>query len=137
MKYTLVESKNPRTEEPMFYASAAPVNVVKLATIATEISQNCTVTPHDIRAVISALEERIIGHLQQGHSVRLGLLGSFRPTVRSRSAKTPLEFTNKNITGIGVVFTQSSTMKFKLGASNPEVSFERLVEKKDGEVSYN
>lgn len=89
IKYNLMEGKNPRTEEPMFYAMAAPVTTIKLEGLAEEISQECTVTAHDIRAVISAMEEKIITHLQNGQSIRLGLLGSFCPTIRSRSSRTP------------------------------------------------
>lgn len=127
MKYKVVEGKNLKTEQSIFYAMAAPVTVVKLAELAEEISQECTVTPHDIRAVISALEERIIAHLQGGRSVRLGLLGSFCPTVRSTAADSLQEFTTSNIKAIGVHFTQSSTMRFKLSADNPSVSFERVA----------
>lgn len=127
IKYNLMEGKNPRTEEPMFYAMAAPVTTIKLEGLAEEISQECTVTAHDIRAVISAMEEKIITHLQNGQSIRLGLLGSFCPTIRSRSPRTPLEFSNSNITGIGATFRPSSTMKYKLSADNPAVQFQRAA----------
>lgn len=127
IKYNLMEGKNPRTEEPMFYAMAAPVTTIKLEGLAEEISQECTVTAHDIRAVISAMEEKIITHLQNGQSVRLGLLGSFCPTIRSRSSRTPEGFNNGNITGIGATFRPSSTMKYKLSADNPAVQFQRAA----------
>lgn len=126
IKYNLIEGKNQKTEKPIFYAMPAPVNVVKLPQLADEISKECTVTPHDVRAVISAMEQHIITHLQNGDSVRLGLIGSFRPTLRSEATESPLDFTNKNILSIGVAFTQSSTMRYQLSASNPNVSFERL-----------
>ncbi|MCQ2205806.1 MAG: HU family DNA-binding protein [Bacteroidaceae bacterium] len=127
IKYNLMEGKNPRTEEPMFYAMAAPVTTIKLEGLAEEISQECTVTAHDIRAVISAMEEKIITHLQNGQSIRLGLLGSFCPTIRSRSSRTPEGFNNGNITGIGATFRPSSTMKYKLSADNPAVQFQRAA----------
>ena len=127
IKYNLMEGKNPRTEEPMFYAMAAPVTTIKLEGLAEEISQECTVTAHDIRAVISAMEEKIITHLQNGQSIRLGLLGSFCPTIRSRSSRTPEGFNNGNITGIGATFRPSSTMKYKLSVDNPAVQFQRAA----------
>lgn len=128
LKYKLAEGKNPRTGTAMFFAMAAPVTTIKLEQLAQEISQECTVTPHDIRAVISAMEEKIIFHLQNGQSVRLGLLGSFCPTLRSDSARTSVEFTTANIKGIGAAFRVSSTMKYKLSATNPEVKFQRIDE---------
>lgn len=128
MKYKLREGKNLRTGAAMFYAMAGPVSVIKLEKIAQEISQECTVTVHDIRAVISALEEKIIAHLQNGDSVRMGLLGSFRPTVKSQAARLPEEFSNANIKRITARFTESATMKYKLSADNPDVSFVRTDE---------
>lgn len=128
IKYNVKEGKNPRTGAAMFYAMAAPVTTIKLDFLADEISQECTVTAHDIRAVISAMEEKIIGHLQNGQSVRLGLLGSFCPTLRSTAAPSPELFVTDNIKAIGTSFTPSSTMKYQLGAGNPKVQFQRMVE---------
>lgn len=128
IKYSVKEGKNPKTGAAMFYAMAAPVTTIKLEFLAEEISQECTVTAHDIRAVISAMEEKIIGHLQNGQSVRLGLLGSFCPTLHSTAARLPEEFTNANIKGIGTSFTPSSTMKYQLAAGNPKVQFQRIEE---------
>ena len=128
IKYNVVEGKHPRTEAPIFYAMAAPVTTVKLEALAEEISQECTVTPHDIRAVISAMEEHIISHLQNGQSVRLGLLGSFCPTIKSKSTAKADAFTTDNIRAIGAAFHPSSTMRYQLSAGNPRVQFERVKE---------
>ncbi|MBQ0164568.1 MAG: HU family DNA-binding protein [Bacteroidales bacterium] len=128
IKYYVKEGKNPKTGAAMFYAMPAPVTTIKLEFLAEEISQECTVTAHDIRAVISAMEEKIIGHLQNGQSVRLGLLGSFCPTLRSTAAPSPELFVTDNIKAIGTSFTPSSTMKYQLGAGNPKVQFQRMVE---------
>lgn len=129
IKYKVVEGKNLKTGAAIFFGMAAPVNVVKLESLADEISGECTVTAHDIRAVISALEEKIIRHLQNGNSVRLGLLGSFCPTIRSTAAPSPELFTTDSIKAIGVHFSESSTMRYHLSAQNPEVQFQRI----DGE----
>lgn len=127
IKYNLVESRNLKTGEPMFYAMAAPVNTVKISALAEEISQECTVTPHDCLAVLSALQEKVINHLQNGHSVRLGMLGSFCPTIRSKATRRASEFTSANIKSIGAVFTPTATMKFQLSAENPKVEFQRVI----------
>ena len=130
MKYVLKEGKNLRTESPIFYAMAAPVSgVVKIDNLAKEISRECTLTPHDIRAVISAMEERIIEHMQNGQSVRLGLLGSFRPTIKSKSTAKAEAFSNSNIRGVAVAFTPSSTMRYELSKDNPDMEFQMLKEK--------
>ncbi len=125
IKYKVVERKNLKTEEPLFFAQTSSVDTVKMSLIAQEISQECTVTPHDILAVISAMEERIIGHLQQGQSVRFGLLGSFRPTVKSKCAPSLEEFTPENIRGLAVAYTPSTTIKYQLSLANPNVTVAR------------
>ena len=125
LKYFVKEGKHPRTEAPIFYAMACPVTTIKLNTLAQEISSECTVTPHDTRAVISVLEEKIIQHLQNGQSVRLGLLGSFCPTIKSKSTAKADAFTVDNIRQVGVAFRPSSTMRYELSPSNPNVEFVR------------
>lgn len=127
IKYNLAEGRNPKTSDPMFYAMAAPVNVVKLSSLADDISKECTVTRHDCLAVISALEEKIITSLQNGQSVRLGMLGSFCPTIRSKATRKAEDFTNACIKGIHASFHPTSTMKFQLSADNPRVEFQRIV----------
>lgn len=126
IKYNLKEGRNPKTADPMFYAMAAPVSTVKLSTLAEEISRECTVTVHDCLAVISALEEKIIQHLQNGQSVRLGMLGSFCPTIRSKATRKAEDFTNACIKSIHAAFHPTSTMRFQLSADNPRVQFQRI-----------
>ena len=126
MKYNVTKGKNPTTKVDMYYAAIAPVNVITFETLTEMISAECTVTPHDTRAVLSALQEKIIEQLMLGCSVRLGLLGSFRPTLNSVSAETKEEFTVSNIKRINVVYTPSTTIKYKLSASNPNIHFEEM-----------
>ncbi len=127
MQYVVKEGKNLKTEEPLFYAMACPVQPVKLSAIADEISQECTVTRHDILAVISSMEEKIIAHLQSGQSVRLGMLGSFAPTIKSKSSPSLEEFTPENLRSVGVAFRPSTTMKYQLSLKNPNVTLTRVA----------
>ena len=53
-KYRIIGRKNPQTKEKKFYAQGEPVNPVSLSDIANEISGMCTLTAHDIKAVLSA-----------------------------------------------------------------------------------
>lgn len=103
LKYNVVARKNPQTKELLYYAQLVPVTAVGLSALAAAISNECTVTIHDIKAVLSALEEKVISYLQSGMSVRLGDLGSFHPTVNSRGAATPEEFSSTNLRGVKVV----------------------------------
>lgn len=137
IKYKLTEGKDPRTEEPMFFATIVNKGPIKIKQIAAEVSENCTASEADVRAIISKMEESIIKCLQNGTSVKLDQLGTFCPTVRSRSAKIPQEFTAKNIKKIGVRYTPDASVKHFLSVNNPLLSITRVKEKEKGEVSYN
>lgn len=125
-KYRVKEGKNPKTEEPIFYAEVTSKPVVKLEQVAKEIAGACTVTEHDIRGVLAGMEEEIIKELQNGNSVRFGMLGSFRPSIRSNSASTEKNFTTDNIRSVGVVFTPSSNMRYQLNLANPNISLQKV-----------
>ena len=100
LKYNLISRKNPVTKEYAFHASLTPVIPIRLNALAQEVSSNCTVTAHDIKAVVSALEEQIYKMLRNGQSIRLGDLGSFHPTIQSRGAASEEEFSKENIRGV-------------------------------------
>lgn len=129
LKYSLISRKNPITKEFAYHANLAPVNPLKLDELAQEISGACTLTPHDIKAVISALEEQIYKTLRNGQSVRFGDLGSFRPTLSSSGTAAKEDFKKENIRGIKVRFTPSSKMRHELKLQNPLVQLSR--QKKD------
>lgn len=121
LKYNLVSRKNPRTQAPIFYAQIAPVTPIDVTSLSEAISRQCTVTIHDVRAVLSALDEHIASALLQGQSVRLGSLGSFRPTLSSTAKATAKEFKTSDIKGVNVRFTKGSSMRYKLSLKNPNL----------------
>lgn len=125
-KYKVMEGKNPKTEQSIFYAMLAPTEPVKLAQLADVIAHECTLTSHDIRAVISEVETRLIEHICSGESVRFKLLGSFCPTLRCKAVDDLQDWSTSNIERIGVRFTPSAMMKYALQASNPANSFVRV-----------
>ena len=116
IKYNLISRKNPATKEFAFHATAVPVNPIGLDEIAEEISGKCTVTVHDIKAVVSALEEVTFKHLRNGNSVRLGDLGSFHARISSAGAASEEEFSPELLRGIRVRFglQASSASNFRL-----------------------
>ncbi len=125
IKYNLISRKNPITKEYVFHAQAVPVNPIMLDDIADEISGQCTVTAHDIKAVLSALEESVTKHLRNGDSVRLGDLGSFHARISSASAATEEDFTMENMRAIRVRFVPSSKLRYELSLSNPNMKLVR------------
>ena len=124
IKYNVIPRKNPINKEVKYYAQMAPVNPVTLNDVAEAIASNCTVTLHDCKAVLSALQEQIALQLRNGNSVRLGDLGSFHPVVKSSGALSADEFSTAHIKGLKVCFNMSSQMRYMLSKQNPSVKFE-------------
>lgn len=126
VKYNVIARKNPINKEIKYYAKMYPVNPIKLSELTESISAQCTVTVHDVKAVLSALQEHISNHLRNGNSVRLGDLGSFRPIIKSKGANTQDGFSSNNITGLKVAFVMSSAMRYFLSKQNPNVTFQMV-----------
>ena len=105
------EKKNMRTQEVKWYAQISRVKPVTLDEISERIASNCTVTEHDIKAVLSALQEQVVFCMKEGQSVRLGDLGSFRPTVSSSGFATKDKVSADGVTKINVRFTKGSRLR--------------------------
>lgn len=114
LKYRIVERQNALTKTLQYYAMIAPVEPLTLEDIAEGIEKTCTVSSADIKAVLDALQFEVIRALKAGNSVRLGDLGSFRPTLASRSALSAEAFTAANLKGVRVRFTPSARMETEL-----------------------
>lgn len=55
INYKAVQKRNPQTKELKWYPAIVLSNPVLLDELTELIALNCTVTEHDIKAVISAL----------------------------------------------------------------------------------
>ena len=123
LKYNVIARKNPMDKTVKFYSQLVSPNPIKCQQLAQIISEKCTVTIHDVKAVLSALEEEIVNNLRNGASVRLGDLGTFRATLSAKGAQTRDAFATKNIQRVNIRFKGSSNMRHKLSVLNPDVQF--------------
>lgn len=131
IRYKVISRKNPQTGEKKFYGTATEVLPVDLNTVANEISNTCTLTAHDIKAVMSALEETVYNHLLQGQSVRFGDLGSFHARLSTKGAETAEAFSSSLIKGLLVRFTPSANLRKQL---NLNVTYQRLADPESKDV---
>ena len=127
IKYYIRQGKHPKTGAAIFFGQNLHVEPITLDQIAEEVEHSTTMTKADILACLSEVEEAIIDKFRNNVSVRLGLLGSFCPTMNSVAARSSVEFTKANIKNINVAFRPSPTMKYRLKNGHPEMSFQ-LVE---------
>lgn len=70
---------------------------VEIDQIASEISEATTVTHPDVLACLKALEFHIVKYISAGQAVKLGLLGSFIPSISAKAMATPDEVTADSI----------------------------------------
>ena len=54
LKFTVIPRKNILSEEILYYAQIKPDAPLKMNELVDNISLECTVTRHDVKAVISA-----------------------------------------------------------------------------------
>lgn len=118
MKYKVVEKKKPGTGDFKFYGQVVLNEPVGLRAITDSIQERCTVTRPDILAVLDALEDAIIKNIAKGHSVRLGTLGSFRPSISSEGSALEADWSVKMIKKVRGVFSPSAHMRNMLGKEN-------------------
>ncbi len=105
--YKVGARKNPLTQEVRYYGSAVKMGTVKIDELAEEMAQESTVTRHDVLGVLSSLQQHIMQHLAQGHSVRLGDLGSFYVTLHGYGATNKDDYDASLLKGIRVHFRRS------------------------------
>lgn len=83
IKYVIRAKKNPLTKEVEYYPQMAPTTSVSLAQVIKHVEKRSTVSSADVKAVLDALQYEVIDALQNGNTVRLGDLGSFRLSIKA------------------------------------------------------
>lgn len=116
IKYIIQAKKNnfSASKEVKYYPQIAPCTPMTLAQIVKRIEKRSTVSSADVKAVLDALQYEVIDALQNGNTVRLGDLGSFRLTIQSAGSDTTAAAKKKGadaIKSVNVQFTKSTAMR--------------------------
>ncbi len=114
LKLNVRKTKNLKDQKEKYYLGVAPTTPIKLEDVTTDIERMCTVNSADIKAVLDALQTVIIDRVKSGQSVRLGDLGSFRPTVTCASVEDPSTLKVSQVKAVRCRFTQSGRMSREL-----------------------
>ena len=110
VQYIIRSLKNPHTGELKLYPMIAPTGTMTKNQIIDVIQRTTTLTSADIKACLDALEWAIVDAMKDGKAVRLGDLGSFRPTITADGV-ADLEKCNASlIKRVRVRFTPSGRM---------------------------
>lgn len=130
IKYVIRAKKNPIARSVKYYPQIAPTTPVTLAQIVKRIEKRSTVSSADVKAVLDALQYEVIEALQNGNSVRLGDLGSFRLSIKANGSTTSDEArrTGANaIKAVNVQFTKSTAMRDALSPSAVEFGLQENI----------
>ena len=114
IRYVIRSMKNPRSGQVKLYPQIAPTVPVLRKQVIQRIEKTCTLTSSDIKACLDALEDVVVDLLTQGCTVRLGDLGSFRPTIACKGMDKAEDLTVRNIKRVRVQFTPSATLEKEL-----------------------
>lgn len=142
IKYIIQGKKNPlKKTEIKYYPQMAPSTPMTLAQIVKRVEKRSTVSSADVKAVLDALQYEVIEALENGNSVRLGDLGSFRLTIKSQGVETVAEAKKKGaqlIKKVNVQFTKSITMRDTLTPQLLDFSIqEDIINASDGNSGGN
>ena len=119
IRYKIAKRKNPHTKAQTFHPAIVPPAAINNQKIIDRIEKKCTLASSDIKAVVDALEVELIDALREGNAVRLGDLGSFRPTLRSKG----VDKEEAVITSVHVVFVPALRVKRALDVKNGDLQF--------------
>ena len=133
LTYHIVRRKHFKTGKLLYYPQLVTPVADDHMHIIERIEKKCTLASADVKAVVDALEVEIIDSLRQGRSVRLGDLGSFRPTLRCSAGVDLAELAGAGqIKRVHVVFHPSSRIRRALSVKDHAVSFVQRDKKKHG-----
>lgn len=113
-KYKRKVNKNGETQEK-YMAKLVLESPVTLEAMAKKIEKQTAATEADVLLVLKALEKNISESLTQGHSVKLGILGSFYPTINAKTVDKSDDVLLKTIKRVSCIFRPSKELRIELG----------------------
>ena len=125
--YKIETKKSPRTGTSKYYVQIAPTVPVTRSAIISQIEKITSLSSSDVKACLDALEYCITEAMKEGKSVRLGDLGSFRPTLSSFGTTERNKANSTLIRFVRVRFTMSGQMGLDLQPERLEFALHKNV----------
>ncbi len=122
--FKVIARKNPLDKSVKYYPTIATAGYADLEEVTRQIEKICTVSSADIKATLDALQSVVIDNVKLGISVRLGDLGSFRPTISAKGEDDKKKVKAENIKVVRVVYTKSGRIGRELRTEN--LTFNRV-----------
>lgn len=113
VNYSVSARKNPTNPDSpkKYYAQAQSAGDATFKSMCAIITDRCTVTASDAKAVLDAFVTVMTSELQAGRIVRLGDFGSFQLSISSYGAVTEKDYNQSMIKGSKIVFRPGEDLK--------------------------
>lgn len=134
--------KNPQDKDAAakYYPTVVLSQEMTQKQIVEQIADRCTLTGSDIKAVLDALMTVIKRGLANGSPIRLGDLGSFRPSISGKGIEDASKFGAGTVKKARVIYVPSAEIKeavkqysFSKAGASTSASGEEGEEGKPGE----
>lgn len=102
---------NQGVTEVRYHPKMHPEVTVGFEDLAEMIEKKSTMSRGDILGVLAELEVTSFFMLEKGHPVKLGILGTFYPSIETKSVDSPEKVTSKLIKRFKVIFKPSKYLK--------------------------
>lgn len=136
IKFDVIEiAKSPLHEADKTYSRPAIVNPQTIPTrdIMEKASEECTLTPIDISAVVGSLSRHLRKQLLQGNAVHIDGIGTFSLALKLEDATKPkADITARDVQVAGINFNPDRAL---LSEVQHEVGFERSSVLRSSKVS--
>lgn len=110
--YKIIPRKQPGKDQVKYYSRPFKHDPLTLDQIADAMADGSTMTSADFRAVLDRFEKKLAEKLAEGHSVRLGLLGSFHLTFCGEGADSKADYNiHKALKAIRCQFRASTALR--------------------------
>ena len=114
INYQVIPRRHLQSGKKYYYAQIAKVQPFGIDAIIEVISVRTTIASADVKAVLDALQNVTLRLVSEGQSLRLGDLGSFRPTLTSKGKDEPEQVKASDIKSVRVRFTRGAWLSKNL-----------------------
>ena len=127
-KFRLVERRNlgkdSATTPRKMYAQAVNNGYVSFDELCSDISELCSLTSADVKAVMDRMNYVLDKNLKSGRIVQFGEIGNFRLSLGSSGSVSEESFNSNQIRKPKIVFTPGS----KLRSTRNQTMFEKVTQ---------
>jgi predicted histone-like DNA-binding protein len=138
VKFRLINRQNlgkdADTNPRKHYAQAVNNGYVTFDELCVDISENCTLTSADVKAVMDRMNFTLDKHLRAGRIVQFGEIGNFRMAVGSSGAVDEKDFSTSQIRTPKIVFVPGKRLQTARTLTTFEKDTPNVVVKECGET---